>query len=70
MAYAVPGNIPSRTAAAALIQGLTALTNVTQSYNVQSGDIFLFTPSLVVLGSRSLRWQRLGLPRLSARPLL
>lgn len=39
MVYAVPDNIPSRTAAAALIQGLTALTNVTESYNVQKGDI-------------------------------
>ena len=39
MVYAVPDNISSRTAAAALIQGLTALTNMTESYNVQKGDI-------------------------------
>ena len=39
MVYAVPDNVPSRTAAAALIQGLTALTNVIESYNVQKGDI-------------------------------
>jgi NADPH2:quinone reductase len=39
MVYAVPDNIPSRTAAATLIQGLTALTNVIESHNVQKGDV-------------------------------
>jgi NADPH2:quinone reductase len=39
--YAVPDTIPTRTAAAALIQGLTALAQLTESYNVQKGDIVL-----------------------------
>ena len=37
--YAVPDIIPTRIAAAALLQGLTALAQVTESYNVQKGDI-------------------------------
>ncbi|KAF8270381.1 NAD(P)-binding protein [Lactarius quietus] len=41
MIYAVPDSIPSRIAAATLIQGLTALTNVTESYNVQKSDTVL-----------------------------
>lgn len=39
--YAVPDSIPTRIAAAALLQGLTALTQVTESYNVQKGDTVL-----------------------------
>ena len=39
--YAVPDTIPTRIAAAALLQGLTALTQVTESYNVQKGDTVL-----------------------------
>ena len=39
--YAVPDTIPTRIAAAVLSQGLTALTQLTESYNVQKGDIVL-----------------------------
>ncbi|KAF8274221.1 NAD-P-binding protein [Lactarius quietus] len=39
--YAVPDTIPTRIAAAALGQGLTALAQVTESYNVQKGDTVL-----------------------------
>ncbi|KAH9063816.1 NAD-P-binding protein [Lactarius deliciosus] len=39
--YAVPDSIPTRIAAAALLQGLTALAQVTESYNVQKGDTVL-----------------------------
>lgn len=39
--YVLPDSIPTRIAAAALIQGLTALVNVTESYNVQKGDSIL-----------------------------
>ena len=42
--YAVPDTIPTRIAAAALLQGLTALVQVTESYNVQKGDtVFVHT---------------------------
>jgi NADPH2:quinone reductase len=37
----VPSTVPLRTAAAALLQGLTALTFVTEAYNVQKGDHIL-----------------------------
>lgn len=40
-AYAVPDQIPARVAAAALIQGLTALAQVTESYYVNNGDTVL-----------------------------
>lgn len=39
--YAVPDTIPTRIAAAALGQGLTALAQLTESYNVQKGDIVI-----------------------------
>lgn len=39
--YAVPDSISTRIAAAALLQGLTALGQVTESYNVQKGDTVL-----------------------------
>ena len=39
--YAVPDSVPTRTAAAALLQGLTALAQVTDSYYVQKGDTVL-----------------------------
>jgi NADPH:quinone reductase-like Zn-dependent oxidoreductase len=39
--YAVPDVISTRIAAAALLQGLTALGQVTESYNVQKGDTVL-----------------------------
>jgi NADPH2:quinone reductase len=39
--YAVPDTIPTRIAAAALGQGLTALAQLTESYSVQKGDIVL-----------------------------
>ncbi len=39
--YAVPDTIPTRIAAAALLQGLTALAQVTESYYVQKGDTVL-----------------------------
>ena len=39
--YAVPDTIPTRIAAAALSQGLTALAQLTEFYNVQKGDIVL-----------------------------
>ncbi|KAI9456648.1 NAD(P)-binding protein [Lactarius psammicola] len=42
--YAVPDSIPTRIAAAAQGQGLTALTQVTESYYVQKGDtVFIHT---------------------------
>ncbi len=40
-AYAVPDEIPSRVAAAALIQGLTALAQVTESHYVDKGETVL-----------------------------
>ncbi|KAI8986772.1 NAD-P-binding protein [Trametes punicea] len=40
-AYPLPEDIDTRTAAAALTQGATALTFVTEAYNVQKGDIIL-----------------------------
>lgn len=39
--YPVPENIPARTAAASLIQGLTAISFMEESYNVKKGDIVL-----------------------------
>jgi NADPH:quinone reductase len=39
--YAVPASVSTKTAAAAALQGLTALTFMTESYNVQSGDNIL-----------------------------
>lgn len=43
-AVAVPDNISTRVAAAALIQGLTTLTQMTESYNVGNGDtVFIHT---------------------------
>src|ERR1700689_4087463 len=39
--YAVPDSIPTRIAAAALLQGLTAIAQVTESYHVQKGDTVL-----------------------------
>lgn len=39
--YAVPDGIPTRIATAALLQGLTALAQVTESYYVQKGDTVL-----------------------------
>ncbi|KAI6048064.1 hypothetical protein EDC04DRAFT_2621283, partial [Pisolithus marmoratus] len=39
--YPVPENIPARTAAASLIQGLTAISFMEDSYNVRQGDIIL-----------------------------
>jgi NADPH2:quinone reductase len=39
--YAVSDVISTRTAAAALLQGSTALAQVTESYNVQKGDTVL-----------------------------
>ena len=39
--YAVPDEIPTRVAAAALIQGLTALVQVTESYYVDKGHTVL-----------------------------
>ena len=39
--YAVPDSISTRIAAAVLLQGLTALGQVTESYNVQKGDTVL-----------------------------
>ena len=39
--YAVPDEIPTRVAAAALMQGLTTLAQVTESYNVGNGDTVL-----------------------------
>lgn len=43
-AVAVPDNISTRVAAAALIQGLTTLTQMTESYNVDNGDtVFIHT---------------------------
>jgi NADPH2:quinone reductase len=40
-AFAVPDQIPARVAAAALIQGLTTLAQVTESYNVNDRDTVL-----------------------------
>jgi NADPH:quinone reductase len=40
-AYAVPDKISTRVAAAALIQGLTTLAQVTESYHVDNGDTVL-----------------------------
>ncbi|OCH93355.1 NAD-P-binding protein [Obba rivulosa] len=40
-AIPVPENVPVRTAAAGLTQGATALTFVTEAYNVQEGDTIL-----------------------------
>jgi NADPH2:quinone reductase len=40
-AFAVPEKIPTRVAAAALIQGLTTLAQVTESYHVDNGDTVL-----------------------------
>lgn len=40
-AYPVPDQIPTRIAAAALIQGLTTLAQVTESYYVNDGDTVL-----------------------------
>ncbi|KAI6012610.1 hypothetical protein F5J12DRAFT_819149 [Pisolithus orientalis] len=40
-AYPVPESITARTAAASLIQGLTAISFMEESYNVQKGDIIL-----------------------------
>ncbi|KAI0827025.1 NAD-P-binding protein [Trametes gibbosa] len=40
-AYAVPEGVSTRTAAAGLTQGATALTFVTEAYNVQKGDVVL-----------------------------
>lgn len=37
----LPPEVDTRTAAAVLLQGLTALANVTESYNVQKGDWIL-----------------------------
>jgi NADPH:quinone reductase-like Zn-dependent oxidoreductase len=43
-AFAVPDKIPTRVAAAALIQGLTTLAQVTESYLVDKGDtVFIHT---------------------------
>ena len=39
--YAVPDSVSTRTAAAALGQGLTAIAQVTESYYVQKGDTVL-----------------------------
>ncbi len=44
MIYSIPDDIPTRVAAAALLQGLTALAQVTESYSVQKGDtVFVHT---------------------------
>ncbi|KAI0646415.1 NAD-P-binding protein [Trametes meyenii] len=40
-AYTLPQGISTRTAAAGLTQGATALTFVTEAYNVQKGDVIL-----------------------------
>lgn len=40
-AYTLPESLSTRTAAASLTQGATALTFVTEAYNVQKGDIIL-----------------------------
>ena len=40
-AYPLPAGVPTRTAAAALTQGATALTFITEAYNVQAGDVVL-----------------------------
>ncbi|KAI0711294.1 NAD-P-binding protein [Earliella scabrosa] len=40
-AFPLPDGVPTRTAAAALTQGGTALTFVTEAYNVQKGDTVL-----------------------------
>ncbi|KAI0635278.1 NAD-P-binding protein [Trametes polyzona] len=40
-AYVLPEGLSTRTAAAGLTQGATALTFVTEAYNVQKGDIIL-----------------------------
>lgn len=43
-AIAVPDNISTRVAAAALVQGLTTLAQVTESYHVDKGDtVFIHT---------------------------
>ncbi|KAL7284114.1 NAD-P-binding protein [Trametes coccinea BRFM310] len=39
--YSLPDGVSTRTAAAGLTQGATALTFVTEAYNVQKGDIIL-----------------------------
>ncbi|KAI0035144.1 NAD-P-binding protein [Vararia minispora EC-137] len=39
--YAVPDNVTTRVAGAALLQGITTLGQVTDAYNVQKGDIVL-----------------------------
>ncbi|GBE77245.1 NAD-P-binding protein [Sparassis latifolia] len=42
--YSVPESVSLKTAAAALLQGLTALTFVTEAYNVKKGDyVFIHT---------------------------
>ena len=39
--FPVPDTVPLRTAAGILTQGLTALTFITEAYNVQKGDYIL-----------------------------
>ena len=39
--YPLPAGVPTRAAAAALTQGATALTFITEAYNVQAGDVVL-----------------------------
>ena len=39
--YAVPDSVPTRVAAAALLQGLTAIAQSTESYDIQKGDTVL-----------------------------
>lgn len=39
--FPVPDSVPLRTAAGVFVQGLTALTFITEAYNVQKGDYIL-----------------------------
>lgn len=41
MVYPIPDSVSLRTTAGVLTQGLTALTFITESYNVQKGDYIL-----------------------------
>ena len=50
-AYPVPSSVPLSIAAAGLIQGLTAITFMTEAYNVQKGDIIFIHTVAGGLGS-------------------
>lgn len=47
----LPDGVDTRTGAAVLLQGLTALTNVTEAYNVQRGDWILVPAAAGGLGT-------------------